>query len=116
MWQSSGGPPGYLETLSWADWDVERSIYQKMNVYIQKAMAQQSERLRLLDVYTLATNMPKEVIGGHGSIMLNLWTWTVLFNGMCAGGSGRHFASFQGKMCTGREARSRCVSGPFRPV
>ncbi|CAL1160558.1 unnamed protein product, partial [Cladocopium goreaui] len=98
----------YLQTISWSDGKGERETYADMNVYIQKAMTSQASfKFQLIDFYQMGGNMPEEVHGGHGSILLNLWMWTVMFNSICPAGlaSEKVNAVFDGVMCSGTQLR-----------
>ena len=101
----------------------DNANFQVMNGHIEAAMAPRlSSSLRLIDFFRLGGAMPEEVVNGHGSQMLNLWVWTVMFNAMCpaemaAEGS---YAYWEGAVCSGTEARwencpkyyPSCLRGP----
>ncbi|CAE7839207.1 Fam3b, partial [Symbiodinium necroappetens] len=79
-----------------------------MNAYIEQAMAaRQSSSFRVIDFFRLGGSMPEEVVQGHGSQMLNLWAWTVMFNAMCPAELAARgaYAIWEGKVCSGTEAR-----------
>jgi len=113
----------YVQTISWTNGVRDNENFQIMNSYIEQAMASRlSSSFRLVDFFRLGGAMPEEVVNGHGSQMLNLWVWTVMFNAMCpaqmaASGS---YATWQGNLCSGTEARFEncpnyypsCLDGP----
>ncbi|CAJ1392982.1 unnamed protein product [Effrenium voratum] len=98
----------YVQTISWTNGVRDNDNFQVMNGYIEELMASRwSAKFRLIDFFKLGGAMPEEVINGHGSQMLNLWSWTVMFNAMCpaemaARGS---YAQWTGNLCSGTEAR-----------
>eukprot|EP00434_Breviolum_minutum_P030827 symbB.v1.2.027259.t1/scaffold2785.1/size70456/2 len=113
----------YVQTISWTNGVRDNENFQIMNGYIEEAMSSRlSSSFRLVDFFRLGGAMPEEVVNGHGSQMLNLWVWTVMFNAMCpadlaASGS---YALWQGNLCSGTEARFEncpnyypsCLEGP----
>lgn len=86
----------------------DNTNFQVMNAHIQTAMSSRlSSSFRLVDFFGLGGAMPEEVVNGHGSQMLNLWVWTVMFNAMCpaelaAEGS---YAFWEGQLCSGTEVQ-----------
>ena len=113
----------YVQTISWTNGVRDNTNFQVMNAHIQTAMSSRlSSSFRLVDFFGLGGAMPEEVVNGHGSQMLNLWVWTVMFNAMCpaelaAEGS---YAFWEGQLCSGTEARwencpkyyPSCLNGP----
>lgn len=113
----------YVQTISWTNGVRDNKNFQVMNAHIETALAPRlSSSFRLIDFFRLGGAMPEEVVSGHGSQMLNLWVWTVMFNAMCpaelaAPGS---YAYWEGALCSGTEARwencpkyyPSCLDGP----
>ena len=70
-----------------------------------------TETFQMVDFWNLGRVMPQEVVEGHGSPILNLWIWTVMFNSMCPLESANAFshAVFKGSMCSASELTySKC--------
>ncbi|CAE7357886.1 Fam3b, partial [Symbiodinium necroappetens] len=111
-----------VQTISWANEVRDNENFQVMNAQIEQAMAvRQSSSFRLIDVFRLGGSMPFEVVEGHGSQILNLWVWTVMFNAMCPAALAARgaYAVWAGNLCSGTEARfencpdysSSCLNG-----
>lgn len=105
----------------WSHW-VPVVRFDSSTAVLQALAPRLSSSFRLIDFFRLGGAMPEEVVSGHGSQMLNLWVWTVMFNAMCpaelaAPGS---YAYWEGALCSGTEARwencpkyyPSCLDGP----
>eukprot|EP00913_Durusdinium_trenchii_P018386 g17271.t1 len=113
----------YVQTISWTNGVRDNENFQVMNGYIEEAMAGRlSSSFRLVDFFKLGGAMPEEVVQGHGSQMLNLWVWQVMFNAMCPAelAASGTYAVWEGNLCSGTEARFEncpnyypsCLNGP----
>jgi len=95
-------------TNTWSHQGVNpTSSYSLMNDRIRTAMKNRSTAtLRHVDFYALGAAMTHEVENGHGSQVLNLWSWQVVLNGMCSSDLAPQgsWAVFDGPMCSATEA------------
>jgi len=102
----------YVQTVSWSNGARDKKAYRAMNVPLRKEMtARATPSFRLVDFFGLGEVMPEEVVEGHGSQLLNLWMWTVMFNAICPAelASQKAQAVFTGTMCTAAElSYSKC--------
>mmetsp|Transcript_81365 Transcript_81365/g.143597 ORF Transcript_81365/g.143597 Transcript_81365/m.143597 type:complete len:1943 (-) Transcript_81365:182-6010(-) len=98
-----------VQTISWTNGQRDNENFRIMNAYIVEAMeSRSSPSLRLIDFFNLGGGMSNEVINGHGSQMLNLWVWQVMFNAMCPDASQaaeKSWAQWDGVICSGTEAK-----------
>ncbi|CAE8635125.1 unnamed protein product [Polarella glacialis] len=112
-----------VQTISWTNFHSDNANFKMMNGYIKEAMqGRESASLRFVDFFGLGGAMPEEVVGGHGSQMMNLWMWQVLLGGMCPAelASQGSYAAWDGILCSGTEADfancpdyyPKCLKGP----
>lgn len=107
-----GGRAGRLGcvvgTNTWSEQGVSpTSSYSLLNERVRIAMRPRSTAtLRHVDFFALGAAMTHEVYNGHGSPVLNLWSWQVMLNGMCPDSlapQGRS-ALFDGLSCSALDA------------
>lgn len=95
-------------TNTWSEAGVSpTSSFSLLNDRVRIAMRPRSTAtLRHVDFFNLGAAMTHEVSNGHGSLVLNLWSWQVMLNGMCPASlapQGRS-ASFDGLSCSALDA------------
>lgn len=74
--------------------------------------------LRFVDLWTFTLEIPEDCLGGHQSPMSTLWTWQVLFSGICKdkkaspaldfSGAKGTLAEFNGPMCRAQQVVKFC--------
>lgn len=78
------------------------SAFTRFNQQVLESMAPHATpTFRALDVFEVGASMPRETIAGHGSQVLHLWVWTMIFGGWCPAEyqADSWMVSFQGVLC-----------------
>ncbi|CAK9000572.1 Uncharacterized protein SCF082_LOCUS6556 [Durusdinium trenchii] len=77
-------------------------MFLRFNALVTQAMdAKKTDSFRYLDIFALGASMPDETLDGHGSQILQLWTWQALLGGFCSSSSAATGSQvrFDGPLC-----------------
>lgn len=78
------------------------AMFSRFNALLTEALqTRKTPTLRYVDIYTLGASMPEETVNGHGTQILQLWTWQALLGGFCPSSTARPESQvqFEGPLC-----------------
>ncbi|CAJ1342850.1 unnamed protein product, partial [Effrenium voratum] len=76
------------------------ATFERFNNEITQAMApRKTATFRYLDIFALGASMPEETLSGHGSQILQLWTWQALLGTFCTSPPTGQLVRFEGPLC-----------------